>query len=488
MNDELKKLQPERLWYYFTEILKIPRPSKKEEKIIKYILDFGKRHNLETLQDEIGNVLIRKPATANMKNRKSVVLQSHVDMVCEKNSDLEFDFDKDPINAWIDDGWVRAKGTTLGADDGIGIAAQLALLESKDIEHGPIECLFTIDEETGLTGAFGLKADFLQSKILLNLDSEDEGELFIGCAGGKDTLINLSYDKTDIPDNYSSFKISVSGLVGGHSGDDIQKGRANANKLLNRILWHSANEFGLRVSVFDAGNLRNAIAREGFAVVCIPSGQKNNFTNYVNDFQNTVRSEYKITEPDLKISYEKTDTPDFLIDKTSQDKLLNSVYACPHGVIAWSAEIPNFVETSTNLASVKTLDNEIIITTSQRSSVESAKENICNMVSSVFRLAGAEIKHTDGYPGWTPDPNSEIVDITSKTYRELFNEEPKVLAIHAGLECGLIGDVYPEMDMISYGPTIKGAHSPDERLKIDTVEKFWKLTLEVLRRIPERKQ
>jgi dipeptidase D len=487
MNDELKKLHPEKLWFYFTEILKIPRPSKKEEHIIKYLIDFGKQHKLDTIQDEIGNVLIRKPATEGMENRKSVVLQSHVDMVCEKNSDVEFDFEKDPIQAWIDDGWVKAKGTTLGADDGIGIAAQLALLESKDIVHGPIECLFTIDEETGLTGAFGLKADFLQSQILLNLDSEDEGELFIGCAGGKDTVISLSYKKVAVPGNHKSYKISVSGLVGGHSGDDIQKGRANANKLLNRILWNSTDNFGLKLSIFDGGNLRNAIAREAFAFVSIPKENEREFCNYITNFNNDVKLEYKITEPDLNIEVSEMDDVDFVIDDSAQEKLLNSIYACPHGVIAWSAEIPNFVETSTNLASVKTLDDTIIITTSQRSSVESAKDDICNMVASTFRLTNAEIRHTDGYPGWTPNPNSEIVDITGETYRELFNEEPKVLAIHAGLECGLIGDVYPEMDMISYGPTIKGAHSPDERLKIDTVEKFWKLPLEVLRRIPENK-
>ncbi|MCD4666004.1 MAG: aminoacyl-histidine dipeptidase [Bacteroidales bacterium] len=487
MNEEIKKLQPERLWFYFTEILKIPRPSKKEGKIIEYLLEFGKKHNLETIQDDILNVLIRKPATRGRENVKSVVLQSHIDMVCEKNSDVVHDFDKDPIRTRIEDGWVKATGTTLGADDGIGIAAQLAILEAKDIEHGPIECLFTIDEETGLTGAFGLKPGFLKSKILLNLDSEDEGELFIGCAGGKDTVINLSYEKADVPNSYIAFKINITGLVGGHSGDDIQKGRANANKLLNRILWHSSDKFGLRISNFDGGNLRNAIAREALAIVCIPSDQEKDFINYIKDFYIVARSEYKITEPDLNISYKKIDTLDFIIDEISQEKLLNSIYACPHGVIAWSAEIPNFVETSTNLASVKALENEIIITTSQRSSVESAKEDICNMVASVFRLTGAKIKHTDGYPGWMPNPNSEIVDITSKLYKELFNEKPKVLAIHAGLECGLIGDVYPEMDMISYGPTIKGAHSPDERLKIDTVTKFWDLTLSVLKNIPLEK-
>ncbi len=485
MNEELKNLQPKRLWFYFSEILKIPRPSKKEDKIIAYLLEFGKIHGLETHQDETGNILISKPASLGMEKVKPVVLQSHVDMVCEKNSDSLHNFEKDPIQAWVDDGWVKAKGTTLGADDGIGIAAQLAILDSKDIEHGPIECLFTIDEETGLTGAFGLKPGFIKSKILLNLDSEDEGQLFIGCAGGKDTVINLSYDKVPVPQNYKSFRITVSGLVGGHSGDDIQKGRANANKVLNRILWHASDHFGMRLQKFDGGNLRNALAREAYAVVCVPTEKTEDLKNYVNTFYLTVRSEYKVTEPDLKIATDPADFPAFLVDEKSQSKLLNALYACPHGVIAWSAEIPNFVETSTNLASVKTLDNEIIIATSQRSSVESAKGDICNMVASVFRLAGAKITHSEGYPGWKPNPNSEIVDITRKIYHQLFNEDPKVLAIHAGLECGLIGDVYPGMDMISFGPTIKGAHSPDERLNIETVIKFWKLTLAVLKNIPE---
>ncbi|MCD4731485.1 MAG: beta-Ala-His dipeptidase, partial [Bacteroidales bacterium] len=351
MNEELKNLNPENLWFYFTEILKIPRPSKKEEQIIKYLIDFGKQHKLETIQDQIGNVLIRKPGTDGMENRKSVVLQSHVDMVCEKNSDVEFDFEKDPIHVWIDEGWVKAKGTTLGADDGIGIAAQLALLASNDIAHGPIECLFTIDEETGLTGAFGLKSDLLQSKILLNLDSEDDGELFIGCAGGKDTVITLPYKKVAVPGNYKSFKISVSGLVGGHSGDDIQKGRANANKILNRALWSSMDDFGLKLSIFDGGNLRNAIAREAYAQVCIPSENKKEFCNYISKLNTIAKSEYKITEPDLNIKVSEMEAVDFVIDNSAQEKLLNSIYACPHGVIAWSAEIPNFVETSTNLAS-----------------------------------------------------------------------------------------------------------------------------------------
>lgn len=484
MNKDLLALNPNRLWFYFTEILEIPRPSKKEERIVEYLLNFGKTHDLETLQDEVGNVLIRKAATTGMENRKVVTLQSHVDMVCEKNSDMDFDFDNDPIQAWIDDGWVKAKGTTLGADDGIGVAAQLALLESDNIAHGSIECLFTIDEETGLTGAFGLKPGFLKGEILLNLDSEDDGQIFIGCAGGKDTVVSLDFKAEEVPKSFTSYNLSVAGLLGGHSGDDIQRGRGNANKILNRMLWYSGREFGLRLTEFNGGNLRNAIAREAFALINIPIDNISPFEIYINSIKKSIKAEYKITEPDLEITVEKIDHLEKMMDQGFQDKLLNALYACPHGVIAWSAEIDNFVETSTNLASVKFINNKIEITTSQRSSVESAKDDIGNMVASVFSLIGANVKHTDGYPGWTPNPKSEIVDITSRLYKQLFNQEPEVLAIHAGLECGLIGAVYPNMDMVSYGPTIKGAHSPDERLRIDTVEKFWDLTVEILKDIP----
>jgi dipeptidase D len=486
MEKDIKNLNPQRLWFYFEEILRIPRPSKNEGQILSYLISFGKAYNLETIQDETGNILIRKPATKGFEKVKSVVLQSHVDMVCEKNSDLEFDFNKDPIKAFIDNGWVKSKGTTLGADDGIGIAAQLAILEATDIQHGPLECLFTVDEETGLTGANGLKPGFLKSEILLNLDSEDEGELFIGCAGGKDTVASFKYTNENIPQGFAHYQVKVSGLTGGHSGDDIHKGRANANKLLNRILWHSMNNMALRISQIDGGNLRNAIAREAAAIICIPSEKADLFEKFVIEFNNVAQSEFKITEPELKINFEKAKKPDFLIDIASHEKLINAIYACPHGVIAWSADIPNFVETSTNLASIKMVNNEIIISTSQRSSVESSKEDICNMVASVFKLAGANVKHSDGYPGWKPNSNSAIVDITRKAYVDLFKSEPQVKAIHAGLECGLIGHVYPKMDMISFGPTIKGAHSPDERLDIASVSKFWDLTVEVLKRIPAK--
>jgi dipeptidase D len=483
MNEEIYKLQPARLWHYFGEILMIPRPSKKEEKIAAYLLEFGKNHGLETLRDAIGNVIIRKPATAGKENVQSVVLQSHIDMVCEKNSDKVHDFDNDPIEAYIEDGWVTANGTTLGADDGIGIAAQLAILEAKDIEHGPIECLFTVDEETGLTGAFGLDTEILNSRILLNLDSEDDGQIFIGCAGGKDTLAEMPFKKEDVPAGYTAYKISVTGLRGGHSGDDIQKGYGNANKILNRLLWNASHKFGMRLSDFNAGNLRNAIAREGFAIVMIPDGKTSDFEAYAKTYNTTLKSEFKVTEPKLDTAFEKTQKPAFVVDKDTQTRLLNGIYACPHGVIAWSQDIDNFVETSTNLASVKFKGDKIEITTSQRSSVESAKEDIANMVASTLQLAGCSTRHTDGYPGWKPNPDSAIVDITARVYKDLFDQEPEVLAIHAGLECGLIGDKYPDMDMVSYGPSIRGAHSPDEKINIETVQKFWEMTVEILKRI-----
>ncbi len=487
MNNNLLQLKPERLWFYFSEILEIPRISKKEDKIAEYLMNFGNNHNLETIKDETGNILIRKPATKGNEKMKSVVLQSHMDMVGEKNAETVFDFDTDPIQARIDGEWVKANKTTLGADDGIGIAAELAILEANNIEHGPIECLFTVDEETGLTGASGLKPELLKSKILINLDSEDEGELFIGCAGGRDTNIELPYSKEASAKNTSAFIININGLNGGHSGDEIQKRLGNSIKLMTRLLWNAGEKFNCRISKFDGGNLRNAIPREAFAIVTVPEKYKKDFVTYVENFEKTVKKELKVTEPQLKVSIEATEHPAFIIDKDTQNKLLNSLYACPHGVIAWSASIPDFVETSTNLAVVKTLNDIIDIRTSQRSSVESAKEDACNMVASTFKLTGAKISHSDGYPGWTPNPYSEIVEITKKSYQKLFNQEPKVLAIHAGLECGLIGNTYPEMDMISFGPTIKGAHTPEERLKIDTVIKFWNLTIDVLGKIPEDK-
>lgn len=485
MSNILTGLEPARLYHYFEEICKIPRPSKKEEKIAAYLVDFGKKHNLETIVDKTGNVIIRKPASKGMEHLKSVVLQSHIDMVCEKNSDTVHDFDKDPIQPFIAGEWIKAKGTTLGADDGIGVATQLAILESTEIVHGPVECLFTVDEETGLTGAFGLDATVLKSSILLNLDSEDEGEIFIGCAGGMDTVITLPCKMEAVKSDSKGFKVKVSGLKGGHSGDDINKGLGNANKILNRLLWESEKNFGLKVSSFNAGNLRNAIAREGEAIVTVSTEKANEFKHYALKYNDTIKAEYKITEPDLKVEVAEESIPVKVMSAETQHNLLNSLYACPHGVIAMSASIPNFVETSTNLAAVRTRENSIEITTSQRSSVESAKYDVANMVAAVFNLAGGKSVHGEGYPGWTPNPQSEILEVSKSLYEKLFGNSPKVLAIHAGLECGLIGEKYPKMDMISYGPTIKGAHSPDERLNIETVKKFWDFTLEILKNVPK---
>ncbi len=486
MGKVLGHLEPKRVWEIFEEICQVPRPSKKEHKIAKYILDFASKHNLESSQDRTGNIVIRKKATKGKDNLKTVVLQSHIDMVCEKNSDVEHNFNTDPIRPRIDNGWVKATGTTLGADDGIGMAVQLALLESDSIEHGPVECLFTVDEETGLTGAFSLEKGLLEGRILLNLDSEDEGELFIGCAGGIDTLATFKYKKDVYDPNNKPYKIFVSGLKGGHSGDDIDKHRGNANKILNRILWDCERMFEIRLSQIDGGNLRNAIPREAFAVVAVPSRYLKGFEELVNNFIDELKLEYKNNEPDLKITLNQVEKPGFVIDPETQNNLLNALYACPHGIMAMSPDIPDLVETSTNLASVKMGTNEIIVSTSQRSSYESSKKDIANMVASVFHLANAKARHGNGYPGWIPDLNSQILKITKNAYKNMFNKEPKVLAIHAGLECGIIGEKYPGMDMISFGPTIKNAHSPNEKLKIDTVPKFWDLTLEVLKNIPEK--
>ncbi|NSW45624.1 MAG: aminoacyl-histidine dipeptidase [Bacteroidales bacterium] len=486
----LEKLNPSLVWKYFEEILAIPRPSKKEEKIIAYLKAFAEQNKLDYKIDKAGNVLISKPATRGFERTKTIVLQSHVDMVCEKNSDSKHNFDTDPIIPMIDGEWLKAKETTLGADNGIGVATQLALLASKDMEHGPLECLFTVDEETGLTGAFALKPDFFTGKILINLDSEDEGEIFIGCAGGKDTVATMKYEPKKAPGKQIALKISVSGLRGGHSGDDIHKGYANAVKLLTRILYLLDQKYGYRLANIDGGNLRNAIAREANAIIYVTHEKVLKIKDEVYAFEKILKDEYKHTENNLKVTIEELDkkqSPETVIDKRTQPKIIQSLYACPHGVIAWSQDMPGLVETSTNLASIKMKGkNKIEITTSQRSSVESAKTDIVNMVETVFLLADADVKHSNGYPGWKPNPQSPILEVAKKVYYQLFNENPKVKAIHAGLECGLFLEKYPDLDMISIGPTMRGVHSPDERLHIPSVEKFWKFLTEILVNIPSK--
>ncbi len=483
MNEEIKGLSPALVWKYFGEVLEIPRPSKKEEKIKEYLKQFGARMNLETIEDEIGNIIIKKGAAPGNEGKKTVILQSHIDMVCEKNNDTEHDFEKDPIATFIKDGWVYAKGTTLGADNGIGIAAQLAILADNSIQHGPIECLFTIDEETGLTGAFGLSKDVLKGTILLNLDSEDEGQIFIGCAGGKDTLAYFDVEEEATENALISYNIKVKGLKGGHSGDDINKLLANANKLLVRIVWQAMMNFNAKVSEISGGNLRNAIAREATAVILVNKQDQVKVEELISTLTYSFQREYAVSEPDLDVVFEKVPTSPVCFTTCFAQRLIRSLYACPHGVIAMSQSIPGFVETSTNLASIKRKGEKIVISTSQRSSIESSKDDIANMVRAVFELAKTTVEHSDGYPGWTPNPSSEILKISTTAYKDLFKTEPEVLAIHAGLECGVIGEKYPDLDMISFGPTIKGAHSPAERMEITTVQKFWDLTLEILKRV-----
>jgi len=484
MNSNIEVIEPGRVFHFFAEVCKIPHPSKKEALMASYLMNFASERNLYAVMDDIGNVLIRKAACKGYENLMPVVLQSHIDMVCEKNSDSKHDFDTDPILPYIDGEWVKAKGTTLGADDGIGIATQLAILDSSDIPHGPIECLFTIDEETGLTGAFGLKPGLLEGKILLNLDSEDEGQIFIGCAGGRDSVAHVPYHTDTTQKGLIALKISVGGLKGGHSGDDINKGLGNAVKILNRLLWQLSRNFAIQLSDIKAGNLRNAIAREGWAIITLQDKDLSLVKAFIEAFQSMMKMELHVTDPGIFVNVETVDTPVMVVKNSDFQILINLLYACPHGVIAMSPEIANFVETSTNLASVQLKPDYFEITTSQRSSVESAKQNIVDMVESLFLLAGAKVMHSDGYPGWAPNPSSPVLNIAVKVYKELFDSNPEVLAIHAGLECGLIGETYPEMDMISFGPTIKGAHSPDERLNIPSVNKFWLFTLELLKRIP----
>ncbi|WP_319504822.1 aminoacyl-histidine dipeptidase [Bacteroides graminisolvens] len=485
---ELSELKPESVFYYFSEICKVPRPSKKEEKIISYLENFAAEQKLEIKKDEAGNILIKKPATPGKENLKTVVLQSHVDMVCEKNNDVEHDFLTDPIETIIDGEWLKAKGTTLGADNGIGVATELAILAANDIEHGPIECLFTIDEETGLTGAFALKEGFMSGDILLNLDSEDEGELFIGCAGGIDSVGEFHYREVPVPTGYFFFRVDVKGLKGGHSGGDIHLGRGNANKILNRFLSQTAKKYDMYICEVNGGNLRNAIPREAYAICAVPHDAKEPVRVDLNIFIADIENEFAVSEPDLKLTLQSETPRKMAIDQDTSSRLLKTLYAVPHGVYAMSQDIPGLVETSTNLASIKMIDSKKIkIETSQRSSILSARNDMANTVRAAFELGGARVSFGEGYPGWKPNPHSEILEIAVASYKRLFGVDAKVKAIHAGLECGLFLDKYPGLDMISFGPTLTGVHSPDERMHIPSVEKFWNHLLDVLANVPTKK-
>ncbi|MEZ5070377.1 MAG: aminoacyl-histidine dipeptidase [Bacteroidales bacterium] len=481
----ISDLQPKEVWEYMEEILSIPRISKHEAEMIAYLEGFAGKHRLEFRKDAVGNVLIRKGPTQGMEDRKGIILQSHMDMVGEKNADVHHDFLKDPIRPRMEEGWVRARGTTLGADDGIGISASLAVLASDRLEHGPLECLFTVDEESGMTGAFGLQPGFLNGRILLNLDSEDEGEIFVGCAGGMDTVAHLKLQRKRTNRTQTGLRIFVGGLKGGHSGDEIHKGLGNSVKILNRFLWNADRRFKIHLAGLTGGKARNAIPREAEAILSIPVRSKDLIAVYFDSFVDILRSEMKGIEPGFFMKMEEVPAPEFVIRKKQQRKILNVLYACPSGVISMSQDIPGLVETSTNLAAVRMPDEENLeIITSQRSSVESAKRDISDRMAALFTLLGARVIHSDGYPGWKPEMSSEILGISRKAYKELFRNEAAVKAIHAGLECGLFLQKYPDLDMISFGPTIKGAHTPEEGIEIATVQKFWDLLLELLRRAP----
>ncbi len=484
---EVKNLSSNPIWGYFDSITKVPRPSKKEEKIVQYLLEFAKSQNLEALTDEANNVLIKKEATPGKEHLQTLILQSHVDMVCEKNNDTVHDFENEPIKTYIDGDWVKARGTTLGADDGIGVAAALAILASRDMEHGALECLFTTDEETGLTGAFALKNNLLSGSILVNLDTEEDGQFYVGCAGGKNTIATFHYQQEESTEGYYWFNVQVKGLNGGHSGSEIDKGLGNANKILTRYLWTLMQSYPLSLAEISGGNLSNAIAREASAIAGIPNDVKEKARTTLNIMLADIEAELRTVDPQVQILLDSVEKPSFCIDKKTTENLLNALYACPHGVIGMSFEIENLVETSTNLASVKMKDNNtIVVTTSQRSSTNSLKTDVSNMVKSVFRLAEATVSATDGYPGWKPNMNSEILKVSERVYTNLFGKAPEIMAIHAGLECGLFLEKYPNLDMISCGPTILGAHSPEERVQISTVEKWWKFLGELLKNIPSK--
>ena len=483
---EVKDLKPELIWRCFDEITKIPRPSCHEEQIRAFLLDFAKKHNIEARTDEVGNVAMTKGATPGYEHAPIVILQAHMDMVAEKNNDVKHDFLKDPIDTYVDGDWVKARGTTLGADNGIGIAAALAVLLDNTLEHGPIECLFTVNEEIGLEGAQHLGKDMVKGSILINLDSEDDGEIFVGCAGGIDTTAIFNYNRSVAPENFHYMKVSVKGLLGGHSGSDINLGRANANKIIARFIWECSQKWNIAVVSFDGGNLRNAIPREANAVFGIHNDHRDKLSSALKSYADAIRMEFKGVEPSMEFTIEKVDRPDYCIDSNTSLALVRAIYSAPHGVYSMSRDIPGLVETSTNLAAVKMIDNnQIKITTSQRSSVESRKQDIAGQVEAHFQLAGAEVSHSDGYPGWAPNMESPIMKLSAEAYEELFGVKPAIKAIHAGLECGLFLAKNPKLDMVSFGPTMTGVHSPDEQLNIPTVEKFWKHLCLTLKKVAE---
>ena len=484
MSQEIRNLEPKALWNKFADLNAVPRPSKKEECVIEFMKNFGNSLGLETFEDEIRNVIIRKPATPGMENRKAIVMQGHLDMVHQKNADTIFDFDTQGIDMFVDGDWVRARGTTLGADNGLGVATIMAILESKDIPHPAIEALFTIDEETGMTGALNLKGGILQGQILLNLDTEEDDEIDIGCAGGIDVTATRTYNEEEVPEGSVGHIITVKGLNGGHSGMDINKGLGNANKIMNRLLFDAFENFGLQVVEINGGSLRNAIPRESVAKVIISEMFDEAYIFDMQEIINDIKTEYKTTEPNLVIEIVKCDLPEKVMDLGVQEGIIRAIYAAHNGVYRMSADMDDLVETSNNIARVIVKDGEIMVGCLTRSSVETSKFDLANGLRSAFELVGCEVELSGSYPGWTPNVNSEILDTLVGIYEKQNGEKPKVVACHAGLECGILGTNYPDMDMISFGPTIHGAHSPDERASISSAQKYWKFVLEILSNIP----
>ena len=482
--NDIRQLEPAALWQNFYNLTRVPRPSHKKEEIGLFLENFGKSLGLETLRDEIGNVLVRKPATPGMENRKAVVLQAHMDMVPQKNSNVAHDFQTDPIDAHIDGEWVTASDTTLGADNGIGLAAAMSVLQSKDIAHPAIEMFVTVDEETGMFGAFGLQPNFLKGDILINMDSEDEGELYVGCAGGIDGDITFRYTEVEIEEGDVALKISLTGLKGGHSGVDIHLQRGNANKLMFRFLKDAVSDYEARLASIDGGSLRNAIPREAFAVITVPEEGVDDIIDFVKEYEELFIEEFKGVEDKISFTVEQIELPTGLIPEVVQDDLINSITACPNGVARFIPELPTVVETSNNLAIVKSDGNAITVRCLIRSSVESRKEELASMVESVFSLAGAKVSLVGGYPGWKPNLESPILKEMTKVYENKYGITPKIMIIHAGLECGILGTHYPQMDMISFGPTIRYPHSPDEKVNIATVQKFWDFLVATLENIP----
>lgn len=484
MSDEVRGLEPKALWNNFSDLNEIPRPSKKEEKVIEFAKKFGEGLGLDTYVDETGNVIIKKPASPGMEDKAIIALQSHLDMVPQKNADTDFDFETQGIQMYVDGDWVKAKGTTLGADNGIGVASIMTLLASDDIPHPALEALFTTDEETGMTGAKGLKGGILDAQILLNLDTEDDDELTIGCAGGIDVTAEGSYNEVALSGDHKTFAISIKGLTGGHSGVEIQLGRGNANKLMNRFISDTAEELDIRINSIDGGGLRNAIPRESSAVVSIPEGELDAFTSCVEKFNQVLAIELATTDSGAELVADAIEPASMAMDSGFQNKLLKGIYACPSGIYRMSPDIEGLVQTSNNLARVLVNDGQYQILCLTRSSVDSEKSDEANAIRAAFELVGATVTTGGAYPGWVPKPEAEIVKIMQQLYKDMFNEDAKVAAIHAGLECGILGTHYPEMEMISFGPNIYGAHSPDERAQISSVQKYWKYLLETLKNTP----